>query len=83
MMYWDDGRGDGGWMAVFMILSALTVLAVIGFLAWWSLHSASAGRAVPSSGPEQVLAERLARGDIDVSEYRQRLEALRSVDARR
>ncbi|MEU8585850.1 SHOCT domain-containing protein [Streptomyces sp. NPDC048664] len=32
-----------------------------------------------ASGPEQVLAERFARGEIDEEEYRRRLEVLREV----
>ncbi|MBO1420492.1 SHOCT domain-containing protein, partial [Streptomyces sp. FH025] len=53
------------------------------------LPGASAGRGPGGPGwpqgwaygpsPEQVLAERFARGEIDAEEYRQRLETLRSV----
>ncbi|MER7756792.1 SHOCT domain-containing protein [Kitasatospora sp. NPDC097643] len=46
--------------------------------------AASPDRPVPDwttparPAPEQLLAERLARGEIDPDEYRSRLEALRS-----
>ncbi len=32
----------------------------------------------PASMPEQVLADRLARGEIEVEEYQRRLDALRA-----
>lgn len=35
----------------------------------------------PTAGAEQILAERLARGEIDPDEYRQRLDALRATSS--
>ncbi|MFJ6618920.1 SHOCT domain-containing protein [Kitasatospora sp. NPDC091335] len=37
------------------------------------------GQGAPGPAPEQLLAERFARGEIDAEEYRHRLETLRSV----
>ncbi|MFF0411220.1 SHOCT domain-containing protein [Kitasatospora sp. NPDC004745] len=42
---------------------------------WGGAHGSAAG---PT--PEQVLAERFARGEIDAEEYRHRLDTLRSAD---
>ncbi len=39
--------------------------------------SSTASPTTLSRGPEDILHERLARGEIDVEEYRQRLDALR------
>jgi putative membrane protein len=36
----------------------------------------------PRQNPEEVLAERLARGDIDPEEYRQRLQTLQEITNR-
>ncbi|MFI2610428.1 SHOCT domain-containing protein [Kitasatospora sp. NPDC018619] len=38
------------------------------------------GQGSPRVPPEQVLAERFARGEIDAEEYRHRLETLRAVN---
>lgn len=75
-MYWDNGHMDGGWGAFMLVLMVLLVMAVIGLVVW-SLRDP---RPAPVSKPtaEQVLADRLARGDIDVSDYETRLEALRA-----
>lgn len=78
-MYW--GNGMGGWGMVLMTASGLL---------FWGLISASivllfrsTGRsgqlgsvATPAPTPQQVLAERFARGQIDEDEYTRRLHVL-------
>lgn len=41
---------------------------------------AGQGQGGQGPGPEQLLAERFARGEIDAEEYRHRLETLRSAN---
>jgi putative membrane protein len=46
-------------------------------LSTWRRRSQRTGRA-GNVGPEEILARRFARGDIDEDEYRRRLAALRN-----
>lgn len=75
----DNGWG-GGWVVMLLMMLIFVVLAV-GVI--WFLMSGSrrAGRSTGGEAPritaEQVLADRLARGEIDPDEYRARLGALR------
>lgn len=72
-MWWDHDWNWAGWLAMsmgmagFWILVALLVLAVVR-----SGRGADAGE----QDPRQILERRLARGEIDVEEYRERLEAM-------
>ncbi len=86
-MYGDSGHnGDWGWGG--WLLMSLTMLAFLALVAWgvflvWrsTAHPHSAGAEQQSTvrqSPEEILAERLARGEIDADEYRARLDALRS-----
>ncbi len=95
MMRGDDWNGHGvgplGW--VFMIVMMLAVVALVVWLVTMisrSSHRAphANGTAAPGSqavavdvrpSPEDVLAERLARGDIGVEEYRERVTVLRDT----
>ena len=74
-----DGWGWGAWLA--MVLVMLGVLAAVVWILFLVWRNASGGpsEAPPSARdtPEGILAERLARGEIDAEEYRQRLKALR------
>ncbi|MEZ0090911.1 SHOCT domain-containing protein [Streptacidiphilus sp. EB129] len=79
--------GWGGWgLGLFALLALLVLVcvvlltvAVVRYLGRSAQHrapqpeSATVGRPTP----EQLLAERFARGEIDDEEYRQRLETLR------
>jgi putative membrane protein len=71
-MWWDHEFGWAGWvmtigMAGFWIAVALLILVAV-----------RAGRNPGLQEPEarQILERRLARGEIDVEEYRERLEAM-------
>ena len=72
-MWWDYGTGWGGWIAMmigmagFWILVALVVVALV--------RSGSSARS-ESLDAREILERRLASGEIDVEEYRQRLDAL-------
>ncbi|HEX5568451.1 MAG TPA: SHOCT domain-containing protein [Streptomyces sp.] len=82
MMFW-YGDGFGGWawfaMSVGMVLfwALVIVGAVLLFRALERPGEHVHTPAVPS--PEQLLAERFARGEIDEEEYRSRLAALRAA----
>jgi putative membrane protein len=79
--------GTGWWLVM-----AIVMLAFWGGLAWLIVTLIRNGGATPrhpaaSSAmspqgerpdPEQLLHERLARGEIDVDEYHQRIDALRA-----
>lgn len=72
-MWWDHDWGWAGWLAMtigmagFWVLVAVLVLAVV---------RADRRRDADELGPRQILEQRLARGEIDVQEYRERLEAI-------
>ena len=72
------GYGSGGWGYVFMMGSSILfwVLLALGAVALVR-YLARDGRQVPRPTPAQVLAERLARGEIDDAEYTRRVETLR------
>ncbi len=76
MMYWNDG--SGGWAG--WVLMVLSMAAFWGLLAWAAVslvRSTGKTRHGAPTAPEDVLAERFARGDIDEEDYRQRSEVLR------
>jgi len=80
MMYWDGhGGGGGGWivsMAIMMFLFWGSLVALI----WVAVRALLQRPQQPGSTgrPEarDILAERLARGDIDPEDFQRRLEAL-------
>ena len=81
--YWNDGWSGGWWwMAIMMV-------AFWGGIIWIALtvirhtshapHLQAPGRAPAAPAPrtpQEILAERLARGEIEPDDYRQRLDAL-------
>jgi conjugative relaxase-like TrwC/TraI family protein len=78
----DMNNGGGHWWAW---LIGLAVLGIVIVLVVWMVtrlaqpHSASASAPPPSRpSAEDVLADRLARGEIDEDEYRRRRDALRT-----
>jgi putative membrane protein len=82
MMWWTDNDLSGwGWgaMTISMVLFwGLLILA--GVLLVRSMNRPSGGPAHASGPtPQEVLADRFARGEIDQEEYHQRLAALSSA----
>jgi putative membrane protein len=80
MMWYGDGMG--GWGYVLMTLSTVVFWAAIiagGVALFRYLSRSQGGVREARVTPEQVLAERYARGEIDEDEYRRRLDTLRSV----
>ena len=79
MMYHGYGMGGGGWILLSLLTLALVALVVVAVLA--AIRPLPRGGRVQSALPEpaeQVLADRLARGDIDSEEYEQRMRTLRN-----
>jgi putative membrane protein len=86
MMYW--GNGVGGWGMVLMIVSGLLFWGLI--IAGIVLLVRSTGRggqqgtaATQALTPQQVLADRFARGEIDEEEYTRRLQVLHTASGGR
>ncbi|MFJ8819663.1 SHOCT domain-containing protein [Amycolatopsis thermoflava] len=78
MMYW-YGNGMSGWGVALMTLGNVVfwALVIIGGIALFRVlqrGNSSGGRDRPT--PEQLLAERFARGEIDERAYRRDLETL-------
>jgi putative membrane protein len=74
---------DAGW-GLAMMLAALTLWALLAVAIAWFLHATrtSASPTTPSTDgvamtAEQILAERLARGEIDPADDESRLTALK------
>ncbi|PBC75853.1 putative membrane protein [Streptomyces sp. TLI_235] len=89
MMYWND-HDMGGWgfgfmaIVILLFLGLLVVVAVAltRYLGHLLRQRPPDWQATPSPPlPEQLLAERFARGEIDADEYRHRLDTLRSGPA--
>ena len=70
-----DGFGWGmmgmGWLVI-LIVSGLVIWAVVT-----TGSRSSAGSESSTASAERILADRLARGEIDIDEYRRRLGELR------
>jgi putative membrane protein len=70
--------GFGGpFLGFFIVLAVVSIGLRIYMLSTWRRRSQRTGRA-GNVGPEEILARRFARGDIDEDEYRRRLAALRN-----
>jgi putative membrane protein len=78
MPYYDMHDGSGAWW--WMLPMMFVFLVVVG-LAVWAVVNANRSYAPPKPqdpSPDEVLAQRFARGEIDTTEYHERLEALRA-----
>ncbi len=70
------GAGWGWWMAAMMIAFWGVVIWLVVRFARNSDHRTARDDA-PMTKARALLAERLARGEIDTAEYRERLDTLR------
>lgn len=90
-MHWDNDWHDnslGPWWWLFMGLMMLVFWGGLAWLVVTLIRHGSTAHQPPSparvnppaqqSGPEEILHDRLARGDIDVDEYHSRIDALRA-----
>lgn len=81
MMYW-YGAGMPGWGYLLMASSSLLFwgLLIVAGVALFRIGRRPLDlRHGARPMPEQILADRLARGEIDEDEYRRRLGALRAA----
>lgn len=90
MMFWSDhdmnGWGYAG-MAVGMVLFwALVIVAIVALVRFSTGSSQTRSLPAPpplyTESPEQILAGRFARGEIDEAEYQHRLGILRGAAPR-
>jgi putative membrane protein len=73
MMFWYD-HGMNGWGYAFTFLVTVLVIAGVIVLVRYLVRDQ---RTPNDTTPQQILAERFARGEIDEQEYRTRLATLR------
>ena len=82
MMYWDgDHMGGGGWALMILGMVAFWALVIVAVVFLVRSSRTGAQPLVPQTAvlaPEQLLAGRFARGEIDDTEYTHRLTVLRS-----
>ena len=83
MYGWDYGHvGPGAWILMglgMLLFWSVVVVGVVMLVRYFSAPTTSSAPHVPSvDGPEQILKDRLARGEIDVDEYRSRMSTLRA-----
>ncbi|MEV5880689.1 SHOCT domain-containing protein [Streptomyces sp. NPDC052101] len=86
MFWYGHGMNGWGWFAMSLSTVLFWVLIIaVGILLFRALARPTPPgtehhtwqRTPPVSGPEQILAERYARGEIDEEEYHRRLATLR------
>ena len=76
-MWWDHGIGWGGWLAMTAGMATFWTVLVVVII---TLLRGPADRATPPADARELLRERLVRGEIDVEEFDQRLEAITRTD---
>lgn len=72
----------GGPLAMVAVLLGAVVVGVVWLIVTGPRRSGADRVGGDAPKPEQILAERLARGEIDTDEYRLRLTALREQSPR-
>lgn len=81
MMDWDGGWGVVGWLGMGLMMVTIWVVP-IALVVWLVVRGSRADRVTdtksPISHPDEVLAERFARGEIDEDEFNRRHELLNS-----
>ncbi len=90
MMFWSDhdmsGWGYAGMVIGMVLFWVLIIVGIIALIRYSTGATQTRVTATPHyrdyETPEQVLACRFARGEIDDTEYRNRLEVLHSTPRR-
>ncbi|WP_405862610.1 SHOCT domain-containing protein [Streptomyces sp. NBC_00090] len=84
MMFWyGDGMSGWGWFAMsagMVLFWGLLITVAVMLLRTLGRPAERPSGSRPATSAEQILGERLARGEIDEEEYRRRLTALRSAE---
>jgi putative membrane protein len=75
MHNWNNGYDAWWWMVAMMVV----MLVVVGAVVWALMNAARPDQPASPTPPnaEEVLAQRLAAGEIDTAEYNERRDALR------
>lgn len=73
-MMWNGGAG-WGWGVLMMFVWVAVILAIVLLVIRSSSRDARSDRK-EQPDPDQILAERFARGEIDAEEYQRRREVL-------
>lgn len=85
MMYWYNGMAWWGYtlMAISMLVFwGAVIVGIVALIRYVGRGGQQGGSQQPDRRtPEQVLADRFARGEIDEDEYHRRLDTLRSGGA--
>lgn len=79
---WNGHMNDGWWVVMIVGMALFVVLAVLGVI-WLGrdLTRSSSQRAAAEADPLAVLDRRLAAGEIDPEDYRERRAMLERGDA--
>jgi putative membrane protein len=77
MWSWNDSGWAWFWMATMMVVFWAIVVAAI-VLVVRALRSPQGGGIPAARTPQDILAERYARGEIDADEYRRRVDELKA-----
>jgi putative membrane protein len=77
-----NGYAVSGWGWLLMTLGLLRFWALVAVLALALLRHPGQPDQQPQPGAEEIMASRLARGEIDAEEYRQRLQTLQQTTSR-
>ena len=74
------GPGMNGWVMALIIVGNVVFWGLLVFAAIALIRYTKRGQVAssshPASTPQQILAQRFARGDIDEDEYARRLQVL-------
>ncbi len=77
-MHWNWNDSWSGWNWALMMIG---MVAFWGFVAWAIValvRSPNRSQSVANNSPEEILASRLASGEIEGDEYQHRLDVLRT-----
>lgn len=77
MMYYDNGGAWGWFLMTATMIALLALLAIAGVALYRRMIMPAQVR---TDEPSRILAERFARGEIDETEYRDRMSRLRAHD---
>ena len=77
-----NGYAMSGWGWRLMTLGMLGLWALVAVVALALLRRPGQPGRQPRPGAEETLAERLASGEIDAEEYRERLQTLQETTSR-
>lgn len=78
MMWWQNDMGWGGWVVATLTMVAFWSLVVFAVLAIFRGDRDHSAQAPQERAPQQILAERFARGELDEAEYRARQQVLQT-----